>query len=82
MKKANTPRGLYRPDFEHDACGIGVNRKHKRNKSHKVVVDALDILVNLEHRRGRRGKKHGRRGRDALQLPHRFFVIEAQNMPA
>ncbi len=79
MKKANTPRGLYRPDFEHDACGIGAIASIKGIKSHKVVVDALDILVNLEHRGGVGAERNTGDGAGMLlQLPHRFFVIEAQ----
>jgi glutamate synthase (NADPH/NADH) large chain len=43
-------QGLYRPEFEHDACGIGFVANIKSNKSHKIVSDALTILENMEHR--------------------------------
>jgi glutamate synthase (NADPH) large chain len=42
--------GLYRPEFERDACGIGFVANIKSNKSHKIVSDALTILENMEHR--------------------------------
>ncbi|MDB5335114.1 MAG: glutamate synthase large subunit [Planctomycetaceae bacterium] len=43
-------QGLYRPDYEHDACGVGFICHIKGVKSHKVVTDALQILMNLTHR--------------------------------
>jgi len=42
--------GLYSPEFEHDACGIGFVANIKSNKSHQIVSDALTILENMEHR--------------------------------
>ena len=43
-------QGLYRPEYEHDACGVGFICNIKGIKSHKVVTDALQILENLTHR--------------------------------
>ena len=43
-------KGLYRPDFEHDACGVGAVVSIKGKASHKVIEDALLILHNLDHR--------------------------------
>ncbi|MEY4629466.1 MAG: hypothetical protein RLZZ595_1792, partial [Bacteroidota bacterium] len=34
-------QGLYRPEFERDACGIGFVANIKGNKSHQVISDAL-----------------------------------------
>src|SRR6201985_1751951 len=42
--------GLYSPEFERDACGIGFVANIKSNKSHQIVSDALTILENMEHR--------------------------------
>ena len=44
------PFGLYHPDFEHDACGIGFVAHIKGIKSHQNIDDALTILENMEHR--------------------------------
>ena len=44
--------GLYDPSYEHDACGIGAVVSIDGIKSHKIVEDALDILIHLEHRGG------------------------------
>ena len=43
-------QGLYDPRFEHDACGIGFVTNIKGKKSHEIVRQALEILVNLDHR--------------------------------
>jgi glutamate synthase (ferredoxin) len=43
-------QGLYDPQFEHDACGIGFIAQMKGAKSHEIVAQALTILVNLDHR--------------------------------
>src|ERR1044072_512577 len=43
-------RGLYRPQTEHDACGVGFVANIKGIRSHSIVEQALQVLVNLEHR--------------------------------
>src|SRR5947199_10025585 len=43
-------QGLYDPQFEHDACGVGFVVNMKGRKSHSLVEQALQILVNLDHR--------------------------------
>jgi len=50
--KAGLPgrRGLYDPQFEHDACGIGMICDIKGRASHKLVTDAIDVLCALSHR--------------------------------
>jgi glutamate synthase (NADPH/NADH) large chain len=42
--------GLYDPRFERDACGVGFVANIKGRKSHDLVRQALQILVNLDHR--------------------------------
>ena len=42
--------GLYRPEYEHDACGVGFVAHIKGQKSHAIVRDGLLILQNLDHR--------------------------------
>src|SRR5712692_7427829 len=42
-------QGLYDPRFEHDACGVGFLVNIKGRKSHQLVRQALNILVNLNH---------------------------------
>jgi len=42
--------GLYSPEHEHDACGVGFVAHIKGGKSHDIVCNALKILENLDHR--------------------------------
>ncbi len=42
--------GLYDPRNEHDACGVGFVANIKGIKSHDIVAQGLQILVNLDHR--------------------------------
>ena len=42
--------GLYDPYYEHDACGIGFLCNIDGNRSHEVIKNGLQILVNLTHR--------------------------------
>ena len=69
--------GLYRPEFERDACGIGFVANIKSNKSHKIVSDALTILENMEHR-GACGCENntGDGAGIQIQTPHEFFFEE------
>ena len=70
---------LYRPEFEHDACGIGALAALDGTRSHQILDDALSVLVNLEHRGGK-GLEHntGDGAGILFQIPHRFFRKEAQ----
>lgn len=69
--------GLYSPDFERDACGIGFVANIKSYKSHQIVSDALTILENMEHR-GACGCENntGDGAGIMIQMPHEFFFDE------
>ncbi|MFN8067014.1 MAG: glutamate synthase large subunit [Vicinamibacterales bacterium] len=43
-------QGLYDPRYEHDACGVGFLVDMKGRKSHAIVQQGLQILINLAHR--------------------------------
>jgi len=43
-------RGLYSPENEHDACGVGFVANIKGKTSHALIQQALLILQNLDHR--------------------------------
>ncbi|MGL6267970.1 MAG: glutamate synthase central domain-containing protein, partial [Chitinophagaceae bacterium] len=69
--------GLYRPEFEHDACGIGFVANIKGNKNHQIVSDALTILENMEHRGACGCENNTGDGAGLLiQTPHEFFFEE------
>ena len=42
--------GLYDPQHEHDACGVGFVVDMKGRASHEIVHQALTVLKNLQHR--------------------------------
>ena len=44
-----TDKGLYRQQFEHDACGIGAVVNVDGIKSHRVVDNALSIVEKLNN---------------------------------
>lgn len=72
-------QGLYRSEFDHDACGIGALAHLRGERSHRMVDDALSVLVNLEHRGGKGLEANTGDGAGILfQVPHRFFRKEAQ----
>ena len=71
--------GLYRPAFDHDACGIGALAQLKGVRTHQMLNDALSVLLNLDHRGGVGLESNTGDGAGILfQLPHRFFRKEAQ----
>jgi len=67
-------QGLYDPQFEHDACGVGFVVNIKGKKSHKIIRDALTILINLNHRGACGCEANTGDGAGILmQMPHGFF---------
>jgi len=69
--------GLYRSDFEHDACGVGFVAHLKGEKSNKQITDALIMLENMEHR-GACGcdPDSGDGAGIMIQIPHEFLWEE------
>ncbi len=76
--RENRPRGLYRPEFEHDACGVGIVADILGRRSHHMVEMGLEVLENLAHRAATGSDpKTGDGGGMLLQLPHAFFKKRA-----
>ncbi len=74
-------QGLYDPQFEHDACGLGFVVHMKGQKSHQIVADALKILVNLDHRGACGAEPNTGDGAGILiQLPHEFLVAQTSKL--
>ena len=74
-------QGLYDPQFEHDSCGLGFVVNIKGKKSHQTVSDALQILVNLDHR-GAVGcePNTGDGAGILLQVPHDFLAAQTAKL--
>ena len=77
---APAAHGLYDPDNEHDACGVGFVAHIKGHKKHEIIQQGLRILDNLDHR--------GAVGADRLmgdgagiliQIPDRYYREEMAN---
>ncbi len=67
-------QGLYRPDFEHDACGVALVATLTGRPSRTIIDQGLEALRNLDHR--------GATGSDVatgdgagllIQVPDRFL---------
>src|SRR5271157_5356265 len=71
---APTARGLYDPQWEHDACGIGAVVNISGRRDHAIVEYGNQVLMNLMHR-GAAGadESTGDGAGILLQLPHGFF---------
>ncbi len=67
-------KGLYREEFEKDACGIGFVANLKGDKSHDTIRDAITMLENMEHRGACGCETNTGDGAGILiQIPHLFF---------
>ncbi|WP_445487047.1 glutamate synthase large subunit [Niallia sp. 03133] len=67
-------QGLYRPEFEHDACGIGLYAHIKGKATHDIVTKGLSMLCKLDHRGGQGSDPLTGDGAGLMvQIPDRFF---------
>ncbi|UJF19655.1 glutamate synthase large subunit [Vibrio sp. SS-MA-C1-2] len=74
-------QGLYVPEMEHDACGIGFVAHLKNRKSHRIVTEALEMLARMEHRGGQGCDPSSGDGAGILlQKPHEFLLEETQKL--
>jgi glutamate synthase (NADPH/NADH) large chain len=73
--------GLYHPEFEHDACGIGFVAHIKGRKSHQIIEDAIKMLTRMEHRGACGCEANTGDGAGILiQVPHEFFLDECTKL--
>lgn len=74
VREQQQQQGMYRPEFEHDNCGIGAVVNIKGKKTHDTVANALKIVEHLEHRAGKDAEgKTGDGVGILLQISHKFF---------
>src|SRR6478752_2848836 len=67
-------QGLYNPNDEHDACGVGFVVDIKGRKSNAIVRKAMEVLINLEHRGACGCEANTGDGAGILiQTPDKFF---------
>ena len=74
-------QGLYDPQWEHDACGIGAVVNISGGRDHAIVEHGKQVLLNLMHR-GAAGadESTGDGAGILLQVPHEFFAAEADRL--
>ncbi|HWN90153.1 MAG TPA: glutamate synthase subunit alpha, partial [Verrucomicrobiae bacterium] len=74
-------QGLYSPDHEHDACGVGFVVDMKGRRSHAIVAQALEVLKNLLHRGACGCEVNTGDGAGILiQIPHAFLARECATL--
>src|SRR5258707_7960289 len=79
LSRAPGKQGLYDPQFEHEACGVGFVVNIKGRKSHAIIQQALQILMNLDHRGACGCEANTGDGAGILiQPPHEFLKLVAR----
>jgi glutamate synthase (ferredoxin) len=74
-------QGLYDPTFEKDACGVGFVVNVRGVRSHGIVRQALQLLVNLLHRGACGCEVNTGDGAGILiQMPDAFLRKEARSL--
>ncbi len=69
------PQGLYDPRHEHDACGVGFVVDLRGRKSANIVQNAIQVLLNLNHRGACGCEINTGDGAGILiQTPHKFLA--------
>lgn len=74
--------GLYRREFEHDACGVGMVANLSGEASHDIVEKGMTILKRLMHRGATGNDPETGDGAGLLmRIPYGFFrkVLAAKN---
>ena len=72
--------GLYDPAYEKDSCGVGFVAHIKGQRSHQIILDADQILRNMDHRGACGCDADSGDGAGMLTaLPHTFLTKVAQD---
>ncbi|CUS22288.1 LAQU0S05e01992g1_1 [Lachancea quebecensis] len=69
-------QGLYDPEYERDACGVGFVANIKGAPSHKIVSDARYLLCNMTHRGAVSSGGNGDGAGILVGIPHEFMKRE------
>ncbi len=74
LKELAQSGGLYSPEQEHDACGVGMVANIKGDKTHSIIAESLQVLDNLGHRGASGSDPDTGDGAGILvQMPDAFF---------
>jgi glutamate synthase domain-containing protein 2/glutamate synthase domain-containing protein 1/glutamate synthase domain-containing protein 3 len=73
-------QGLYESRREHDGCGIGAVVNINGKRSHAIIKQGKQILLNLHHRGAAGADEVTGDGAGILfQIPHEFFSAQCQS---
>lgn len=73
--------GLYDPEYEKDACGVGFICHIQGVASHKILSDARGILCNMTHRGAVGSDARDGDGAGVMtSIPHAFFNSELKRL--
>ena len=74
MEEDRQQSGLYRSEYEHDACGVGMVANMSGEASHDIVIKGMTILKRLMHRGATGNDPETGDGAGLLmKIPHVFF---------
>ncbi|MDX1521130.1 MAG: glutamate synthase subunit alpha, partial [Anaerolineae bacterium] len=74
---------LYRPEFEHDSCGVGFIARTTGQADYEILAKGLEAVGCMKHRAG--VDADGRSGDGAgitTQIPHAILAQEFADLPA
>jgi len=72
---------LYRPEFEHDGCGVGFVAHINGKRSHRILEHAIRSVINLTHRGAVDADAKTGDGAGLLtQIPTKLFAKEVQRL--
>jgi glutamate synthase (NADPH/NADH) large chain len=78
----NNKSGLYMPDCEHDACGVGLIVDINGKRSHSIVEKGLLGLEHMLHRGAESADNATGDGAGiTLQIPHEFILNQKVAVP-
>jgi glutamate synthase (NADPH/NADH) large chain len=73
---------MYRPEDEHDSCGIGFVADIKGRRSHSILARGLEVLERMEHRGAESAdNKTGDGSGVLLHIPHDFYKKRIPGLP-
>ncbi len=82
MRLFHAAEGLYDPVHEHDACGVGFVAHLKGQRTHDIIVKALDALTRMQHRGATNAEISTGDGAGILiQVPDEFLRERIENLP-
>ena len=82
LKNSPPQGGLYSPEYEHDACGVGFVVHLKGDRSHEIIDSGLRVLEHMNHRGAEGADSRDGDGAGIMtQIPHEFILLHGIPVP-